>query len=100
MHCELSGMSVCTSAEYEEGTANEIRSICSIEMHYNNCPSQKAAHPACEWEEMFPVCENRIDLASPVIKARAYYNGSGNKKRIGGLVVRLQDESVQTLGVP
>lgn len=71
-----------------------------MEMHYNNCPSQKAAHPACEWEEMYPVCESKIDLTSQIIKARAYYNGRGNTKRIGGMVLRLDDGQVHTLGVP
>lgn len=100
MHCEMSGMRVCTASEFEVNTGVEKKSLCSLEMFYNNCPTTKASHSACEWKEVFPQCERRIDFSSPVVKVRGYSQGRGNKKRLSGLVVKLNDGQVRTFGAP
>ena len=75
MHCEMSGMTTCTVGNINEKTGEEVRALCSLELHFNNCPSKKASIPACTWPEMFPKCENRIDFTEPIIKIRAYVRG-------------------------
>jgi hypothetical protein len=54
MHCEMSGMQACTASTFETDTGVEKKVLCSLEMFYNNCPSVKASHSACEWKEVFP----------------------------------------------
>ena len=93
-------MQACTASTIEKNTGAEKKVLCSVEMFYNNCPSVKASHSACEWKEVFPQCENRVDFAAKVTKVRGYSTGKASAKRVSGMIVELDDGTTRTFGEP
>ena len=97
MHCDLNGISICTSSFFRPD-GSEIKSICQMQVHFNNCPTEIATHPACFWKENFPKCEKKVTFNAPVQSVRGFVHGRNSQTRLKGLLVKLNDGSELKLG--